>query len=170
MRIHCYWIFLCVQWKSLSLQLSSMCFGLKDFGCRVRWWVHSLMLFNHFPFPGDVNSRLVDLTEACEKCFITFGKKIILSLLSEGSFDLQESCPCVEDSLSDCLPYLLQGSWPRNSAYSCTEAIHPKGNSSCSWLRRSTQSQSQHRLDQDTKTLLAEFEGRDGQAPMQEFL
>ena len=55
------------------------------------------------------------------------------------------------------LPYCLRDPWPRNSYCSCTEEIHPE-------------SHSQQNLDQDAKTLLAAFKGRDGQAPIQEFL
>lgn len=51
-----------------------------------RFWLQSQMMggaqvihlgFSPFLFPGNVNSCLVDLTGACEKCFIIFGEKVI---------------------------------------------------------------------------------------------
>ena len=100
---------------------------------------------------------------------------------SVGTFSLccRVSCVLLDPVLFPNLALLSTGSWATRTSCFSAEAFHLDGveefhtdrNSSCFYTEKiHPENQSQQRLDQDTRPLLAPFEGRDGQVPMQEFL
>ena len=82
----------------------------------------------------------------------------ILSHQQNANQNNSESLPYTCKNDQDCPNpiYSLQASW------NPTTQLAP--------ILRGPKRQPQQGLDQDTKTLPASFEGRDGQVPMQEFL